>query len=396
MPDQTTTDVLIIGGGVAGASAAAKLRAAGFDGSVLLVTRELDEPYERPPVTKGLLRGEMGRGEALIHPPDWWADNNVELRTRTGVMGLDTENRTATLASKDVVSFKHAILATGAMVRRLQVDGARLEGIHYLRAPGNAESVRTDFDAGDRVVIVGGSYIACEVAASLTSIGKTCTMVMQEQHPLERGFGTAVGEWVARRLADRGVELLGGVDVESFAGEGRVDAVVTSDGRRVEADLVIVGVGAVPDVMLAKKAGLEIGESGGIACSANLQTSADGVYAAGDACEYDSVLHGRRLRIEHHEHAAAQGRTAARNVAGAGEPHADVPYFWTDLGDWATLEYVGACQSWDTESVEGDITGEQFTVRYEEDGKLVAALSCGDSAGLDQARKELGKRGREG
>jgi 3-phenylpropionate/trans-cinnamate dioxygenase ferredoxin reductase subunit len=234
------------------------------------------------------------------------------------------------------------------------------------------------------------------VAASLTSIGKTCTMVMQEQHPLERGFGTAVGEWVGRRLADRGVALLGGVDVESFAGEGRVDAVVPSDGRHVEADLVIVGVGAVPDVMLAKKAGLEIGDTGGIACSANLETSAAGVYAAGDACEYDSALHGRRLRIEHHEHAAAQGRTAARNIAGDAQAHLDVPYFWTDLGDWATLEYVGAGSSWDTVSVEGDLTGEQFTVRYEEDGKLVAALSCGDSAGLEQARKELGKRGREG
>jgi 3-phenylpropionate/trans-cinnamate dioxygenase ferredoxin reductase component len=381
-------DVLLIGGGIASASAAAELRAGGFDGSVTLVTREQDPPYHRPPITKGYLQGSEDRASTLVHPASWYADNDVELLTRTPVMGLDTEARTAKLG-RDVVGFGQALVATGAMVRRLRADGAQREGIHYLRALGNADALREDVERAQRVAIVGGSYIATEVAASLTLLKRHCTLVMQEALPTERGFGPVVGAHVRDLLTSRGIEIEAEADVVEFAGEGddgRVEAVVCADGRRVEADLVVVGVGASPDVMLARKAGLELGESGGVACDSGLRTSVPGIFAAGDMCEYDSAIHGRRLRIEHEEVAAAQGRHVARAMLGADWPYSEVPYFWSDLADWATIESVGPAAEWDEEIVRGDPASGSFSVFYLAGGRVAAATAVDRAEDLDAAR----------
>src|SRR3954470_2607345 len=286
------TEILLIGGGIASATAAATLREEGFDGSVLLVGRELDPPYHRPPASKGYLQGRESKGDALVHPEAWWEDNRVEMRTRTSVMALDPAARTATLQSKETVAFDRALVATGAMVRRLQVDGAQLDGIHYLRALGNADTLRKDVDDVDRVVCVGGSYIGSEVAASLTELGKRVTIVMQEAHPLERQFGTRVGERFRALLEAHGIEIVGSDEIDRFEAatpgvcdEGRVARVITKGGRTLEADAVVCGVGAQPDVMLARRAGLELGELGGVKCDSRLRTSAERVFAAGDICE---------------------------------------------------------------------------------------------------------------
>lgn len=386
------TDVLIIGGGVAAASAADELRAQGFEGSVTMVTRELDAPYHRPPVTKDLLVGRCSRDDVRIHPEAWWADHGVDLRTRAGVMALDLDARRATLASKESIEFGQALVATGAMVRRLSVEGAQLEGVHYLRAPGNTAALRRELEGAERVVIVGGSFIATEVAASLTVLGKRCVMVMQEARPLERVFGAAAGAFVADLLAARGIEVHGGEDVVSFEGDERIAAVHTASGKRLEADLVVVGVGAIPDVMLARRAGLELGETGGIRCDARLQTSAPGVYAAGDVCEYDSVLHGRRIRVEHEDHAIAQGRTAARNMLARGADHDVVPYFWSELADWCRLECVGPPERWDDELVSGDPKAGEFTIWFAHEGLLVAAMTVGRPQDLQAARELIAAR----
>ncbi len=381
-------DILLIGGGIASAAAAAELRAGGFDGSIVLVTREQDPPYHRPPITKGYLQGRDERVSTLVHPESWYADNDVELLTRTPVMGLDTEARTAKLG-REVVGFGQALVATGAMVRRLRAEGAQREGIHYLRALGNADALREDVAKAERVAVVGGSYIATEVAASLTLLGKRCTLVMQEQLPTERGFGPVVGEFVRDLLSSHAIEIVGGAEVVEFAGEGeegRVEAVVCEDGRRVDADVVVVGVGATPDVMLARKAGLELGETGGVACDSGLRTSVEGIFAAGDMCEYDSVIHGRRLRIEHEEVAAAQGRHVARAMLGADWPYSEVPYFWSDLADWATIEYVGPALAWDEEIVRGDPASGSFSVFYLDGGRVAAALAVGRGDDLEAAR----------
>jgi 3-phenylpropionate/trans-cinnamate dioxygenase ferredoxin reductase subunit len=385
-------DVLLIGGGIASANAAAELREHGFGGSILLVTREMDAPYHRPPLTKGYLQGREDRPSTLVRPADWYAEHDVEVRTRTPVMDMDAAARTAKLG-REVVGFGQALVATGAGIRRLQAVGGMRDAIHYIRALGNADKLRLALPGAERVVVVGGSYIATEVAASMTLLGKSVTLVMQEALPLERGFGPVAGRFAHELLTSHGVEILAAADVVEFAGEGDGDsdapvtAVVCADGRRAEADLVVVGAGATPDVMLARKAGLELGETGGVACDRTLRTSAEGVWAAGDMCEYDSVVHGRRVRIEHEEVAAAQGRHAARAMLGSDEPYAVVPYFWCDLADWAKLEYVGPAAAWDEEIVRGEPADGSFSVFYAHEGRVVAGLAVGRPEDLDVARE---------
>jgi 3-phenylpropionate/trans-cinnamate dioxygenase ferredoxin reductase subunit len=392
-------DVLIVGGGVAGVSCAEGLRDLGFDGSILLAGREPLPPYERPPCSKGLLRGESTPEDAQLHPPEWYAEREIELALRTSVMKLDLEARAASLSTRDEVAFGRALLATGANVRRLRVEGGDLEGIHYLRAPGNAEAIRADAEQAERVVLIGGSYIACEVAASLTTMGKHCTLVMVEDAPLSTGFGPAAGEFFTGLLRSHGIELVTADPLARFEGEGRVQRVVTESGRVVEADMVVMGTGALPDVMLARSSGLELGETGGVRCSRTLETSCEGVWAAGDPCEYDSVVHGRRLRVEHFEVAAAQGRAAAAAMLGQADPYGVVPYFWSDLADWATLEYVGPAASWEREVVRGSLGDGEFTLFYLDDAsRVAAALTVGRSDDLEHAQRliagrvELGER----
>ena len=381
------TDILLIGGGIASATAAATLRDQGFDGSILLAARELDPPYHRPPASKGYLQGRESKEDALVHPAGWWEEHGVDLRTRTSVMALDPGARTAKLG-KEEVAYGQALVATGAMVRRLSVEGSQLDGIHYLRALGNADAIRADAEGAESVVCVGGSYIGCEVAASLTELGKRVTIVMQETQPLERSFGGRAGAYFRSVLEGHGVEIVGGDEIMHFAGEGegeRVAAVVTAGGRTIPCQAVVCGVGAQPDVMLARRSGLTLGELGGVLCDSRLRTSAEHVFAAGDICEYDSVVHGRVVRIEHEEVAAAQGATAARNMLGADVPHDVVPYFFSDLSDWASLEYVGPAPSWDEEVVRGSVDDGAFAVWYLEGGRVRAMLSVNGGGDIDRA-----------
>ncbi|MEU3983987.1 FAD-dependent oxidoreductase [Streptomyces sp. NPDC026672] len=380
-------DMLLIGGGVASAAAAGELRNSGFDGSIALVTRELDPPYRRPAVTKELLGPKAEAHDPAVQPPDWWAANEIQLLTRSAVAALDTDAHTATLVNKRALHYRKALVATGAGVRRLSVAGASLEGIHYLRAPGNAHKLRTEARNARRAVLVGGSFIAVEAAASLTAIGVHCTMVMPERAPLETAFGPTVADHVSDMLRERGITLVCGRQVVEFTGEGRVDGVRTDTGEQLPADLVVVGIGAMPDAKLGAAAGLDIGVTGGIACDEALRTSAEDVYAAGDVCEYYSLVHQRRIRVEHERHAEAQGVTAARNMLGLATPHVEVPYFWTDLADWARFEYVGPAVDWDGERITGSLRSGNFTVWYLLGERVVAALTSGRPEDLDHARE---------
>lgn len=350
----------------------------------MLVGRDVDPPYERPFCSKEYLRGDVDRQGTYLECPD-----DIDLRTRTSVMKLDPSARTAKLSTGEEVGFERALLATGANVRRLRVEGGQLDGIHYLRALGNSDAIRAGAADAEHVVLVGGSYIACEVAASLTVGGRRCTLVMQEELPLSLGFGRAAGEFFGGVLRSHGVEWVGGDGLARFEGDDRVRRVVTSSGRVLDADLVVMGTGAVPDVTLARSAGLELGATGGIACSSSLETSVPGIWAAGDACEYDSVVHDRRLRIEHWEVARAQGAAVAAAMMGSGRPYDEVPYFWSDLADWCTLEYVGPAASWDREVVRGSLSAGAFTIFYAAGDRLAAALTVGRSDDLDEARRLL-------
>jgi 3-phenylpropionate/trans-cinnamate dioxygenase ferredoxin reductase subunit len=381
-------EYLLIGGGLASANCARWLREEGASGEVLLVGREPDPPYNRPNCSKGYLRGEESRQEPLFRPNDWWGEQNIELMTRTSVSALDVGARTAALSSKDEVTFERALLATGANVRRLNVPGCDLEQIYYLRTLGNSDAIRDGVADAEEVVLVGGSYIGCEVAASLTMLGKNCTMVMQERATLERGFGERAGRFFQQLLEDRGVRVHGEDELERFEGDARVAKVITRRGLELAADAVVIGAGVTPDVQLAERAGLQMGERGGVRCSSRLETSAPGLYAGGDICEYDSVVHGGSpVRIEHWDVAFNHGKTAALNMLGKDMPHAEVPYFFSVLGDWGELEYVGPAYSWDEEIVRGSLDAGDFTLFYLEQGAVRGALTFGRSDDLDHARR---------
>ncbi len=377
-------DFLLVGGGVASAYCASELRKRGADGSILLVGREPEPPYDRPPLSKEYLRGDASREDAHVHARSWYDENDVELLTGKSVMSLDAETRTAKIQGGEEVAFGTALLATGAMVNILRVDGAQLEGIHYLRAFGNSDSIRDDVADAEHVVCVGGSYIGAEVAASLIEMGKRCTIVEIEPVILSRGFGVEAGRVLHDLLASKGVEFAAGETVAAFEGDERVSAVLTESGREIPCDAVVVGAGVRPDTMLAGRAGLEV--ENGIVCDSGLETSAPGIFAAGDCCNYDSELHGRRARFEHWDVALHQGRHAARAMLGDKAPYRVVPYFFSDLADWASLEYVGGASEWDDVVWRGDRDGLEFSVWYLSADRPVAALSVGRSEDLIAAR----------
>ncbi|HET8978444.1 MAG TPA: FAD-dependent oxidoreductase [Solirubrobacteraceae bacterium] len=381
-------DYLLIGGGLAAGNCARWLRRSGADGSILLVGREPDLPYDRPPLSKGYLQGREKREDALFQTADWYAEQGIEALTRTSAMKLDLQERTVKLSNKEEVGFGQALIATGANVRRLNVPGAELEGIHYLRTFGNSDAIRADA-SGKRVVMIGGSYIGSEVAASLTELGSQCTIVMLEPHALSRTFGPRAGRFFHDRLREHGVEIYGEDELERFEGsDGRVSAVVTKSGRELPADAVVIGVGVAPDTMLARGAGLELGDTGGIRVDSHLETATPGVYAAGDVAEWESVIHGgRRIRVEHWDVAFSQGKTVALNMLGKRTDHDAVPYFFSDLSDWASLEYVGPAYTWDREVVRGSVDEGAFTVFYLQDGRVAGALTVGRSDDLQHARR---------
>ena len=381
-------DFLLVGGGMAAAHCAATLRRRGADGSILLVGREPHVPYERPPLSKDYLRGESEEADAYVNGRDWYEDNGVELLTETSVMSLDAAERTAKLQTRERVRFGKALIATGARVNILHhLDGARLEGIHYLRTLGNSDAIRREAREAGHVVLVGGSYIGSEVAASLTTLGVDCTMVMLEEVALSRSFGEEPGRYFHEILESHGIEIAGGEELESFVGDGQVRAIRTKSGREIECGMVVIGAGVHPDTMLAERGGLEV--DNGVTCDAKLETSVDGIFAAGDVCSYDSVIHGRRLRIEHWDVALQQGQHAARGLLGEEEPYRAVPYFFSDLADWASLEYVGPAERWDELVWRGTPDSGEFLVWYLDGGRVAAALSVGRSEDLEQARRLL-------
>lgn len=380
-------EFLLIGGGLACGNCARWLREEGAEGSILLVGREPDLPYNRPPCSKEYMQGKESREEVLFRPPAWYEEQQVEALTRVSVTRMSASERTAELSNRDTVTFDKALIATGANVRRLQVPGCELSGIHYLRTLGNSDAIREDA-SGKRVVLIGGSYIACEVAASLTERGSSCALVMLENVTLSRSFGEDAGRFFQSRLEEHGIEIHGGDSLARFEGaDGRVTKVVTEGGLELDADAVVIGAGVAPDVMLARNAGLEIGESGGVVASSQLETSVPGIYVAGDIAQYDSPVHRRAIRVEHWDVAFNQGKTAALNMLGRDQPHDVVPYFFSDLSDWASLEYVGPAAQWDQEIVRGSFDSGEFSVFYLDHGQVAGALSVGRSEDLEAARR---------
>jgi 3-phenylpropionate/trans-cinnamate dioxygenase ferredoxin reductase subunit len=379
---------LLIGGGIAAANCARHLRDSDREGEILLVGREPELPYNRPPLSKEYVRGDESKDGILFRAESWYERENVEVLTRTSVMRLDPGERLATLSNKQEVRFEKALLATGANVRVLHFEGAELDGIHYLRTVRNSDALRDELEQAERVAIVGAGYIGTELAASFSMLGKQCEMLMLENVTLEPFYGTEVGGYFQQRLIDHGVKVHGAQEIDRMEGSsGRVRKVVTKSALEVECDFAVIGAGVHPELRLAQQAGIETAT--GVLTDTNLETSAPGIFAAGDVAEYDSVVHGRRLRIEHWDVAFNQGKVAALNMLGERHPYDVVPYFWSDLGDWAKLEYIGPAGDWDEIWWRGSRDDGNFTAWYVKDGRVVAALTVGRPEDLAVAGRLL-------
>jgi 3-phenylpropionate/trans-cinnamate dioxygenase ferredoxin reductase component len=390
MPDRSV-EFLLVGGGMASGNCARHLREEGGEGEILIVGREPDPPYNRPPLSKGYVRGEESRDDILFRPDEWYREQKIEVMTRTSVMSLDLEARVVKLSSKQEIGFEKLLLATGSNVRILHADGAQLDGIHYLRTIRNSDALKEELASAERVALIGGSYIGTELAASFTKLGKQAELIMLEAVTHERFYGPEVGGFFQNVLIEHGVKVHGSQELERFEGDGgRVRKVVTKAGLGIECDFVVVGAGVHPDIHLAEQAGIETGS--GVLTDRFLESSAPGVFAAGDIAEYDSVVHDRRLRIEHWDVAFNQGKYAALNMLGKRQQYDVVPYFWSDLADWVSMEYVGPASDWDEVWWRGSRDEGKFTAWYVKGSRLVGALTVGRSDDIAIAARLLSEK----
>ena len=371
--DATTTFV-IVGGGLAGAKAAETLREEGFEGRVVLLTDEPEPPYERPPLSKGYLLGNDERDKAFVHPQPWYGEHDIDLRLGARVTSLDPGAHEVELEGGERIGYDKLLLATGSEPRRLDVPGADLADVRYLRNLPDSDHLRDVLEEGHRVAIIGGGWIGLEVAAAARTHGAEVTVVEIADLPLHGVLGEDVALVFAGLHREHGVDLRLGTGVREIVGDnGRVVAVVTSDGHEIMADTVVVGIGIAPRVELAAAAGLTIED--GVAVDAGFRTSEADIYAAGDVAAIEHPLVGSRVRVEHWANALDGGPAAARSMLGQDVSWNKLPYFFTDQYDLG-MEYTGHAPpgSYDDVVLRGDVPGRAFQAFWLREGRPIAGM----------------------
>ncbi|HEV7811780.1 MAG TPA: FAD-dependent oxidoreductase [Leifsonia sp.] len=340
MSTTQTDDIVIVGASLAGATAAKTLREEGFGGSIHLFGAEAHCPYLRPPLSKGYLAGDDDRASLDVESASWYRDNDVDVRLRTRIVAVDPGAASVTTDSGEVFGYDAVLLATGSAPRRLTVPGADFRGVHYLRTLDESERLRKALAQGDRrVVLVGSGWIGMEVAATARTLGNEVTILERDPIPLAVALGDELGTYFADLHTRNGVRIRPSVVVDSIVGEnGRVAGVRLAGGDVVPADVVVVGIGAVPQIDLARAAGLEI--DNGVVVDASLQTGDSRVFAAGDIANAYHPIAQQRLRSEHWANAISGGAVAARSMLGERAVHDEIPYFYTDQFDLG-MEYAG-------------------------------------------------------
>jgi 3-phenylpropionate/trans-cinnamate dioxygenase ferredoxin reductase component len=368
MSEQT---FIIVGASLAGASAAAELRERGFDGRVVLIGSEPQRPYQRPPLSKEYLRGDAGLDKVFVHDESFYADQAIELRTSTTVESIDQGSSEVVCGGGERLRYDRLLLTTGAQARRLSIPGAELQEIYHLRSLPESDRLRERLGRGGSLVVVGAGWIGCEVAASARQMGLEVTIIAPASVPLERALGPEAGAIYRDIHTDQGVKMLLGTHVERFEGSPAVQRVHTTDGRAIDCDFVVVGVGATPNVAPAAAAGIAV--DNGIVCAELLRTSRDGVFAAGDVASVRYPTFGR-LRVEHWATALNQGPAAARNMLDRPVAYDRVPYFYSDQYD-VGMEYTGHAAEWDEVVFRGDVAGREFIAFWCKDQRVLAGMN---------------------
>jgi 3-phenylpropionate/trans-cinnamate dioxygenase ferredoxin reductase subunit len=367
----STSTIAIVGASLGGAKAAEGAREAGFEGRIVLVGEEDGAPYERPPLSKDVLRGDKEPDSARVHPEDFYDEHRIE-RITDRVTGLDTAGRTIELAGGESIGFDQAVLATGAAPRRLRAPGAELAGIHLLRTVADSLRLREAIRGASRVAVVGAGWIGSEVAASARQMGAEVVIIDPAPVPLQRVLGDEVGAMFSALHRDHGVALRLGTGVTALRGGDAVEAVVLDDGQEEPADVVVVGIGVVPRTELAEAAGLKVDD--GVVVDEHLESSVPGIYAAGDVASAWHPFYERRLRVEHWANALNQGLAAGRSAAGQRAPYDRLPYFFSDQYDLG-MEYVGYGAPDDDVVVRGDLAEREAIVFWLRDGLVTAAMN---------------------
>jgi 3-phenylpropionate/trans-cinnamate dioxygenase ferredoxin reductase subunit len=365
--------IVIVGGGLAGARAAEALRKDGYEGAITQLAEEPERPYIRPPLSKDYLRGEKEREKVYVHSEAFYAEQRIDLRPATPARAIDVVSREVVLDDGGRMPFDRLLIATGARPRKLRLRGADLPGVLSLRTLADADALRSAAAEAERIVVIGAGWIGSEVAASLRMLGRRVVLISPDAVPLERVLGREIGAVYRDLHLERGVDLRLGASAGRIVGADRVEAIETTAGERIPADLVVVGIGVEPRTELAVAAGLAVGD--GIEVSPTLETSAPGIFAAGDVASALHPFYGRRLRSEHWANARFQGSAAGALMLGASVPFDRIPYFYSDQYDLG-MEYTGVASPSYTLVVRGSLTDREFVAFWVADGRVVAGMNA--------------------
>jgi 3-phenylpropionate/trans-cinnamate dioxygenase ferredoxin reductase subunit len=383
---------VIVGASLAGANAAQTLRDEGFDGSIVLIGDERELPYERPPLSKDYLMGKSGKEKLYALPADWYAENNVELRLGESVIGVDRGAKQVTLASGQTVGYTKLLLTTGSSPRRLSIPGADADGVHYLRTVDDADALNSALVEGSSLAVVGGGWIGLEVAAGARDRGVNVTVVEMAELPLMAALGREVGEVFATLHREHGVDLRLGSTVQEITTDGgKATGLKLGDGSTVDADAVLVAVGAAANTALAEHAGLALGD-GGVLVDSALRTSDADIFAVGDIAAAEHPLFGTRIRTEHWANALKQPAVAVAGMLGRHAEYDELPYFFTDQYDLG-MEYVGHAPDYQKVVFRGDVAKREFTAFWLGGGdRVLAGMNVNIWEGLDDIKALIRSR----
>ena len=364
-----TETVVIAGAGHAAGQAVATLKQRKFAGRIVLIGEEAHLPYQRPPLSKKFLAGEMAPERLYFKPASFYEDDQIEVRLDTRVESIDRDAHRLRTAAGEDIAYDKLILALGSRVRRVPVPGAELAGVHYLRNIGDVEAIRAGIAKSKRIVIIGAGYIGLEVAAVCRQLGLDVTVIEMADRVMSRVVSANVSDFYQLEHTNHGVKLMLSTGLEAFAGKRRLKIVITDTGQTIRTELAVVGVGIVPNTELAEAAGLEV--SNGIVVNDQCQTADPDLYAIGDCTNHPNAIFGQQLRLESVHNALEQARTAADNICGVATHYSQVPWFWSDQYD-LKLQIAGLSQGYDQVVLRGDPAGRSFACLYLKDSRLIA------------------------
>ena len=380
--------MVIIGCGQAGGQAAASLRQEKYEGPITMIGQEPYIPYQRPPLSKQYLSGEQEKEKLSLRQESFYSEKEINLKLETSVLSFDPHKKELQLENDETVTYDKLLVATGGRPRKLEVDGHTLKGIHYLRNIDDVDAIKTQMNTSQNLVIVGGGYIGLEVASVAIKRGLTVSVLEMESRILERVTTEEMSAFYHQLHTDEGVNILTSTQAKAFKGSETVESVVCGD-HEIPADLVIVGIGILPNTEMAEAAGLET--NNGLVVDEHCRTSNEHIFAAGDCTNHPNPILNRRLRLESVPNAMEQGRVAASNMLGGSKSYASMPWFWSDQYEHK-LQMVGFSKDSDQSVVRGDMESKSFTVFYLKDGSIIAADSVNNPKEFMASKQLVGKK----